>query len=422
MTVNKQPAAAVDGPLNGVRVLDLTHVWAGPLAVRFLADFGAEVVRVEAPTGRGPQQASYSPLGGWLGGAPGERPWDNNAMFVKLMRNRRGLCIDLKTDAGRQTFLQLVGEADVLVENFSAHTMQNLGLGFETLQAVNPGLIYLTMPGFGHSGPLAERVAFGPTVEAMSGLTDVFGYGDDEPRNTAMALMDPVSGVNAVAAVVVALQTRRQNGSGCKLEMTLHEGGVSYCGPWLLDQQLGVHAARWATRHPQMVPHGTYAAAGDDQWVVITCADDHQWQNLYGILAEEYLAEHLQADWGLATRRSHEAQIDAAIAKLVAGTPKATVAERLQVAGVPAGAVATVPEMVADPQVQARGFFVAYERHATPMPGNPIKMPSMQPQQWRQCPGLGEHNAEVLEDWLGLSPEETQDLYAQGVLHDKPPA
>ena len=166
---------AVQPPLAGIKVLDLTHVWAGPLAVRFLADLGAEVVKIEAPYGRGPQAVTEKPIGGFLGGAPSSTPWNDNAAFIKLMRNRRSVCCDLKTAEGLDLFKQLIVEADVLVENFSAAVMANFGLTERALMALNPTLIYVTMPGFGHDGPLAERVAFGPTIEAMSGLPEVMG-------------------------------------------------------------------------------------------------------------------------------------------------------------------------------------------------------------------------------------------------------
>ena len=198
-----------DGPLRGVRILDLTHVWAGPLGTRIVADLGATVVKVENPMGRGPREFRGGlPIGGWLGGEPPKEPWNVNAVFVKLQRNKQSVAIDLKSEAGRDTFLDLVGAADVVMENFSARAMPSLGLGYEQLAAVNPRIIYLTMPGFGKTGPYRDRVAFGPSVEPMSGLTTVMGYGPDEPRNTAMALMDPITAVSATTAVVDALRRR----------------------------------------------------------------------------------------------------------------------------------------------------------------------------------------------------------------------
>ena len=179
-------------PLHNLRVLDLTHVWAGPLAVRFLSDLGAEVVKIEAPYGRGPRDAAYEPLGGWLGGEAGDEPWNVNAIFVKFHRNRKSLCLNLKQPRLRELFLQLVEVADVVIENFSADAMQDLGLGYEELKAINPKIIYVSMPGYGMSGPYRDRVAFGPTVEAMSGLSSMLGYSPDEPYNSAIAPMDPI--------------------------------------------------------------------------------------------------------------------------------------------------------------------------------------------------------------------------------------
>ena len=175
-----------DGPLRGFRILDLTHVWAGPLAVRVLADLGADVVKIEAPFGRGPRVYPEEPIGGFLAGDPGDEPWNRNAVFVKLMRNRRSVCMDLKQPSGRETLLALVREADVLIENFSARALPDLGLDHRTLASANPRLIHASMPGFGGTGPYAGRVAFGPTVEPLTGLTSIMGYG---PRSLARPVL-----------------------------------------------------------------------------------------------------------------------------------------------------------------------------------------------------------------------------------------
>lgn len=405
----------VDGPLSGVRVLDLTHVWAGPLAVRMLGDLGADVVRVEAPDGRGPREFPYTPLGGWIGGDPGDEPWNRNAIFVKLMRNRRSLCLDLKHAAGREVFERLVAQADVLVENFSAGTLARLGMGKAQLASLNPRLIYVCMPGFGSTGPLSDRVAFGPTVEAMSGLSDVFGYGADEPRNTAMALMDPISGCNAVAAVTAALHEREIAGTGAHIEMSLHEGGVCYNGPWLIDLQLGEPVECHGNRHPAMAPHGVYPCAGDDAWVAIACADDAQWRNLAVLIGQD-------PQLSLADRQLHHDSVDAALERWLEPYDKHEATERLQAAGVSAGPVNDASDLPDDAQIKAREFFVPYERGGTPMPGNPLHMSGLNPNQWIPCPALGADNAAVLEDWLNYTPEQIQTLHTEGVLHTRPPA
>ena len=411
-----------DGPLRGVRVLDLTHVWAGPLATRVLADLGAEVVKIEAPMGRGPRRHDGdSPIGGRLratvGGETGapEEPWNTNAMFAKLQRNKRSVAVDLQTTPGRDTFLRLAKGADVVMENFSARVMPKLGLGYDAVAQANPRIIYVSMPGFGKSGPYTDRVAFGSTVEPMSGLTAVLGYGPDEPRNTAMALIDPISAVNAAAAVADALRCRARTGRGRHVEMSLHEGGVALCGPWLVETQLGRAVERLGNRHPRLAPHGVYPCAGDDAWVAIACRHDADWRGLSGVV------DGLDAQADLAARRARQDRIDAILAAWTRKHGKVEAARRLQAAGVPAGPVNTTPDMTEDPQVRVRGFFVPLEPGPTPMPGNPIKMAGIGTGDWTPCPRLGADNRAVLKTWLDYDDERIDRLEDAGVLVDKPP-
>ncbi|MCZ6658314.1 MAG: CoA transferase, partial [Gammaproteobacteria bacterium] len=228
-----------DGPLAGVRILDLTHVWAGPLGTRILGDLGAEVVKIESPMGRGPGTKPPPGTGIYLGGDPGEDPWNRQGVFVKLNRNKKSVAIDLKAAAGRETFLELVGVADVVIENFSARAMQSLNLAYAVLREANDQIIYIAMPGYGTTGPYSQWVAYGPSVEPMTGLGAIMGYGPDEPRNSAIALPDAISGVSGAAAVVTALNRRRETGLGAFVELSLHEAGVSFHGDFLLEKQLG---------------------------------------------------------------------------------------------------------------------------------------------------------------------------------------
>lgn len=405
-----------DGPLRGVRILDLTHVWAGPLAVRVLADLGAAVVKVEAPASRGPRRWHEVPLGGWVGGDPGDEPWNRNAVFVKLSRNRRSLCIDLKAPAGRRAFLDLVAVADVVIENFSAAAMPGLKLDWEHLQAANPRLVYVSMPGFGSSGPYRDRVAFGPTVEPMTGLTSVMGYGPEEPRCTAMALMDPIAALSAASAVMTALRERDRKGRGLRVELSLHEAGVGYSGPWLVERQLGGQPVPLGNRHPRMAPHGVYPCAGQDDWVAVACRDDDQWRALCSLLGGG-----LDPHADLRERQARHDAIDARISTWTRERTPAAAATALQAAGVPAGPVNAVPEMIADPQVRYRGFFVPLE-DALPVPGTPVKMAGSSPADWSPCPKLGADNAAVLRDWLGYDDARITDLQQAGVLADRPPA
>ena len=405
-----------DGPLRGVRILDLTHVWAGPLGTRFLADLGAETVKIESPTGRGPREPRLSEAAyGWIEGEPGDEPWNRNAIFVKLQRNKQSVAIDLKTDAGRKTFLRLVRAADVVIENFHSVTMPGLGLSYDVLAAENPSIIYIAMPGYGRTGPYSQRVAFGPAVEAMSGLSDVMGYGPDEPRNTAMALMDPVAAVGAAAAVVTALRRRKATGKGAFVEMSLHDAAVSFCGPWLIDRQLGNPLERLANGHPGMAPHGIFPSAGEDAWIAIACRDDGEWKSLCSVVPG------LDPDADFAARRRDRSVIDARISRWTACRDKRIAAEALQAAGVAAGPVNTTPDMLHDPQSRARVFFVPIEDGPTPMPGNPMKMHGVTSADWTPCPKLGADNAAVLKGWLDYSDAQIAELERTGVIVDRPP-
>ncbi len=411
----------VRGPLNGIRILDLTHVWAGPLATRIFSDLGAEVVKVERALGRGPSVAAIEPIAGWIGGAPGDEPWNNNAAFVKLARNAKSVSLDLKQPAGRELFLRLVSVADVVIENFSARAMPSMDLGYDVLQAHNPRLIYVTMPGYGTFGPYKDWVAFGPTVEPMTGLSQMLGYSYEEPRNSAMALMDPIAGTTATTALVSALRKRQETGQGSLVELSLHECGVSFNGPWLLEQQLGGDLAPLGNAHPQMSPHGVYpcltrGADDDADWVAVACQDQQAWAALASLLEAE-----LSPEWTLEQRMERSSVIDAALSNWTRQYDKDAAAERLQQCGIAAGPVATAPDMLAEPQAQARQFFATYERYETPTPGNPIHMEGLSQEDWTPCPPLGAHSQMVLQQWLGLSAEETQKLLEDEVIAERPP-
>ena len=405
-----------DGPLRGIRILDLTHVWAGPLATRVLADLGATVVKIEGPLGRGPRRYRGGlSIGGWIGGKTPSEPWNLNAVFVKLQRNKQSVAIDLKHRDGRETFLELAREADVVIENFSARAMPELTLDYDDIAAVNPRIIYVAIPGYGKTGPYRERVAFGPSVEGLSGLTNVMGYSAAEPRNTAMALMDPITSVNATAAVLDALRRRERTGKGAYVEMSLHEGGVSYSGPWLIEHQLGGHIEPIGNRHPDMAPHGVYPCAGDDAWIALACRDDDDWQALCGVI------QGLERNLDPPTRMGNHDQIDETIAAWTSLRSKDEAAATLQAAGIPAGPINATPDMASDAQVQARGFFVPIEPGPTPMPGNPIKMAGIGSDDWTPCPRLGNDNRAVLREWLDYDRDRLAALEEAGVLVDKPP-
>ena len=405
------------GPLKDIRILDLTHVWAGPLATRILGDLGAEIVKIEAPMGRGPRDYRGGiPIGGFVGREPGDEPYNNNAAFVKLQRNKKSVAIDLKTKEGRKIFLKLVVHSDVVIENFSATAMTDLRLDYRYLQKANAQVIHVAMPGFGLTGPYKNRVAFGPTVEPMSGLAQIMGYSEDEPRSTAMALPDPTAALHAVSAVLTALEKRARTGVGELVEMSLLESAVAAHGPWIIESQLKNEELKpLGNRHPAMAPHGVYPCRGNDQWVAIACRNDQDWINLSCCMGNK-----IEKELSLEDRKSRHGEIDEQITAWSSLRDPEDVVMTLQENQVPAGHVRSTPEMTADPHVQFREFFVPIEKD-TPIPGNPIKMSQISPTDWTSCPRLGEHNEEVLEGWLGFTPEQIDRLKSLDVIVDKPP-
>ncbi len=384
-----------DGPLEGVRVLDLTHVWAGPLGTRILADLGAEVVKIESRTIRGTAHAPTPGTGIYLGGESGTDHWNRQGIFVKLNRNKQSVCLDLKARAGRATFLDLVREADVVIENFSARVMAGFDLGFDALRAANDRIIYVTMPGYGSSGPYSEWVAFGPSVEPMTGLSAIMGYGPDEPRNTAIALPDAIAGVASAAAVVTALNRRKASGRGEMIELSLHEAAVSFQGDFLIERQLGGNPRPIGNLHPAHAYSAVVRAAGEDAWVAVSCRTDAERARCETILAE--CADTLD---------------------------KQALADRLQRAGIAAGAVNAAPDYLDDPQIVARRFFVDLGREdqpSAPYPGLPVVLDErFEHSDWRSAPRLGEHNRAVLKDWLGYDDARIDALEGDGVLADRP--
>jgi crotonobetainyl-CoA:carnitine CoA-transferase CaiB-like acyl-CoA transferase len=410
-------------PLTGVRILDLTHVWAGPLATRILADLGAEVFKVEAASARGMRVIPPHGAGIYPHGDPGTEPWNRQGIFNKLNRNKKGLSIDLKSDDGRKLLLSLAGQCDVIVENFSARTMPRLGLDYATLTTVNPGLIYLAMPGFGTTGPYRDFVAYGPSVEPMTGLTAVMGYSGDEPRMTAMALPDACAGVTAAAAIVTAIARRTDTGKGGFIDLSLHEAAISLFGEFPIERQLtGAEPEVFGNAHPEYAPHGIYPCSGADAWIHIAIRTDREWKRLCGVAAGALpdAAEYATA----AGRRADAAALDLRVADWTRSHDKVSLMHALQREGIAAGAVLNAPELLSDPHLDARGFLVtlgAPHIEPFPYPGSPVRIDGQHAEDWFAAPRLGEHNADVLQDVLGLDAEEIARLAAAGVIVDEPP-
>ena len=404
-------------PLEGVRVLDLSAVWAGPFGTRLLADYGAEVLKVESPRQWDQLRA--------LGGIPRTEPrWYNRSgYFNHNNRNKSAFALDLRSDLGRETLLQLAAVSDVFIENFRADVTDKLRLSYEDVRAVNPAIIYVSMPGHGKTGPEKDFVAYGSNVEQLSGLVSLSGYEGGEPMKTGISYGDPMAGTALVAAVALALRRRRLTGEGGYVELAQRESLMSFVGEALVDYSLnGIERPPIGNRHPHLAPHNCYRSAGEDAWVTIACENDAQFAALCRVIERPDLAVDPRFATN-AARKANEADLDAEIDRWSSARGHYEAMFLLQRAGVPAGAVLTIPELMADPHFRARGAWVEQthvDAGTWEMEAPPWKL-SRTPGGIRlSAPGFAEHNSYVFRDVLHLDDEYIARLYAEGVTSDDP--
>ena len=404
-------------PLYGVRILDLTMAWAGPYATRLLGDMGAEVIKVEAVN-------NWDLLRSFTGQPPTvERVWDKSPYFNHVNRDKYGCVLDLSQEKGRELFLRLAEISDVVIENFRAEVMDNLGLTYEALSAVNPQLIVVSMPGHGRTGPERDFIAYGTNVEQLSGLCHLTGYEGGPPQKTGISYGDPVAGIAAAGAIALALWDRRRSGRGQYVEVAQRENLINMIGEQVVAYSMtGREPPRRGNRDSSMAPHGCYPCPGDDQWLTIACEDDAQFAALCRAMGRPELASDARfAD--VVSRYRNQDALDALIAQWTRERSKEEAAAALQAAGVPASPVLSAPEVFEEPHLRARGF---YESVSHAVAGvweveGPHWRFSESPAHIRlPAPAFGEHNGYVFRELLGLSAEEIAELEAEGVTGSTP--
>jgi crotonobetainyl-CoA:carnitine CoA-transferase CaiB-like acyl-CoA transferase len=406
------PFAPAGGPLTGIRVLELTNNWAGPIAGRHLGDLGAEVLKIELASKPATRLSHYP------GKEPGKYHWNRSGYFNEMNRNKRGLSLNLALPRGRELFLQLVRWADVVVENNSARVLPNLGVGWQQLKQENPRLIMASISGFGATGPSRDWVAYGSNIEAASGLAAVTGY-DDVPFRTGSFIADPIAGAHAVVGVLAALERRDRSGEGAHLDIALTESAL----PFMLEsityyQATGALQPRGGNADPAYAPTGAYRCAGTDDWLAIAVRNDAQWQALCAAIGADASAYPSNAD-RLAARDA----IDALLAGWVQGQEQYECARRLQAAGVPAAPILHNWQLHSDPHLWARNAFIPIEHPDTgvlPYPGFPWQFSTTQPSVRMAAPRFAEGNDYVFGTLLGLDSDVIAALYAEGVTALEP--
>jgi len=388
-------------PLEGVRVLELARILAGPWIGQTLADLGADVVKVERP-GTGDDTRTWGPP--FVEAADGGDL--SAAYFHSCNRGKRSITVDFETAEGRETIRRLAANADVLLENFKVGGLAKYGLDHESLKAINPRLIYCSVTGFGQNGPYADRAGYDFMIQAMGGIMDLTGDPDGEPQKTGVAFADIFTGVYGALAVLAALRNRDATGCGAHLDMALFDTQIAVLGNQALNYLVsGKPPRRMGNAHPNIVPYQVFPVS--DGHVAIAVGNDGQFAKLCAVLGEPGLAAN--PDYASnALRVKHRAALVARIAGLTSTFKRADLLAGLEKAGVPAGPINTLADVFADPQAIHRGMRVDLPSAAAAAGSIPsVRTPVMidgEPQvSARPAPRLGEHTADVLGDpaWVG---------------------
>ena len=429
-------------PLAGVRVVEFTIAWAGPLVCRMLGDLGADVIKIEHPTARGlampPAEMILAERGGWeWGQLPG--PLSRNGIFLnndpgndwfnrlghwnKMNRSKRGFCLDLKAPGGREVLRRLVETADMVVNNYSPRGVRSAGITPAELREMNPGIVTLDMSGFGATGPDAERISWGPVLDAASGLASTTGYPDSGPYKQGIAFPDVVGGLHGTVIALAALWQHWRTAEPVGVDLSQLETAINVAGDQFTEASMRPAGSppptRRGARTPDAAPSGVYQCRGEDAWLALTVEDDAAWKALIQVLDDP--ACNPQWTTAAARHADHDA-IDVMIERWTATRDKHEAAAELQAAGIAASAVMTIADVVNDDHSAARGLMVDHARQGEQpqlFPGLPFRFDTT-PAALSPPPKLGQHNDTILAE-LGYAPTEITALYDSNTIATTPP-
>jgi benzylsuccinate CoA-transferase BbsF subunit len=391
-------------PLSGIRVLDFSHVLAGPMCTRLLTDLGADVLRIESTKRADTPWRSAS-----------DPDLKRTFAYVMIHRGKKSMTIDLKSEAGAELARRFAAVADVVVENFSADVMRRLGLDYERLAPLNPRLIFLSMSGYGHDGPRKDWTSMNSNLQAYSGMMMVTEREGNPPVAISNSWMDYVGGLHGCYAVMQALVQRKKDGKGRNIDLAQFEAGVSSLGPLLLAGIVdGTLPKRMGNRSSSAAPQGCYACAGNDQWCVISAENDEQWRALAQVISGPELAQDTRFR-NLTGRMRHHDEIDRQIEAWTKSRTPADAERQLQAVGVPAQRMRRVDDVLAQ---REHSVFHLQPGNSQPtlLTGLPFSFVPRQKQTFGQTPRLGEHTEHALKSWLGLEAAEIAELREAGVL------
>ncbi len=422
-------------PLENIRVVDLSRVFAMPFAGANLADLGAEVIKIDTCQAQF-METTRTITGPFPDNQPGEMWWEQGGTFQTLNRGKRSLTLDLRSEEAQGIVKELVSVSDIVLENFTPRVMARFGLDYASLRAVKPDLIMVSNTGYGHSGPWSNFGAMASALEPTHGTGAFMGYMDDDgtgvlktgsiPNKVGNSYTDFLATWTALLSVMAALLHRAKTGQGTWVDLAMYQNGAAFVGEGLLAYAFnGERARRMGNRHSAMAPHGCYPCAGEDQWVTIAVRDDDDWLAFCGAIG----APDLAGDARYSTvrgRLEHQDALDAIVSEWTGQRTSYQVMETLQGASVPAGPVLTAGQALADPHFRQRGFF---EKVTHPEEtglgtkeyiGRGWKFSASRAGIGGPAPLLGEANDYALREILGLSAVQMEALAEQEVIGDEP--
>ena len=409
-------------PLAGLRILDMTAWWAGPSASHLLATFGAEVIHVES-AGR---PDGLRMVGGMMAAHYAEW-WEASTHFLHVNTNKLGITLDLSKPRGLDLVEKLIAECDAIVENFTPRVLDNFGLTWERVKALNPRALMMRMPAFGLTGPWRDNTGFAQTMEQLSGMAWLTGHPDDQPR-IPRGPCDPLAGMHGALALLVALSGRAGSGRGHHVESTMVESALNVAAEQLVEwSAYGNLMQRDGNRSPLAAPQGLYPCAGGqpgaEKWLALSVATDEQWRALCSALGDPVWTKDSALDERAGRREAHD-EIDERLREWTRGRERAELAAELRALGICASEVADPCRLLqTNPQLRARRYFEAPDHPvvgAMPLPSWPFRYASIDHWLRTPAPTIGQHNEPVLCGILGLSPGELRDLEADGVIGTRP--
>ena len=390
--------------LEGVRVIDLSRFVAGPFCCQILGDHGADVVKVEKPDGEPARQ--MPPF------AHGE-----SLYFIAYNGSKRGITVNLRSAEGLTLLRRLIAKADIVVENFRAGTMEQMGLGYEAMAAANPGLIMVSISGFGFQGPYVGRSAFDEIIQSMSGLASLTGEGDRPPTLTGTYVADFVTGIYGALGAMLALNLRSKTGSGQWVRMNLLQSLVSILNTTVSRYLLlGEAPRRQGNRNVLIAPGNVYRTR--DGHITIECLTQDMWEGLARAIGREQLTRDPRF-LDVVIRKQHGAELDREIQPWMEERTTDEIVSILGRHSIPCGPVLDIPALVKDPQFLANETVVQVEYPglgAVPVLAPPIRLSEDAMPRRGRPPRVGEHTQEVLSEWLGLGPGDTEALRAANAL------